>query len=628
MHFLDWLVIGVFIAISVGIGIFFTKKASRSEDDFFLAGRSLGWFVAGTSIVATTFSSDTPLWVAGLTGRLGISGNWFWWSGAIGSIGAIFLMARYWRRSGVVTEVEFVKFRYGVSKSSNLLRIFKAVSDGIVINSIVMASVTMAMAKVCTIVLNLSSEPLFKIPFFGNVTPMGAILVMLTAFVLVYSAVSGLYGVVYTDLFQFFMAMAGGIALAAIMYFDAAGHEGGVIGALQSSPAYKPGMLNMIPDLSLWNVGVMLFAINMGFTWIMALPTGGYYVQRLLSTKNENEATKAFLWFNFANYVIRSWPWIVVGMLAMVYFPDLPNKEDGYVQSISTFMPIGLKGLMVASFLAAFMSTMSTQLNWGTSYVVHDLYEAFINPKASKKNIIIVSRVCMVGFTLLAAIVASKLTTILSAYTFLMQFWAGMGIILIARWYWWRITAGAEFICLLFIVILILLLNLHSGSGENAPFFAQGFYDWFQNDLLHLHNLSAEDTNWVRWATRMFVFTFIPPMVWIPYAFLRSKKPNQSTINFYKKIRISSFGWRKIERETGLPAPKGEFMTNIAGWIVTVIALYGILLGTGCIIFQQWIKAAIFMPTGLFFGWITWKIMTGGMLSKIGGEDNNEENTA
>jgi hypothetical protein len=201
-----------------------------------------------------------------------------------------------------------------------------------------------------------------------------------------------------------------------------------------------------------------------------------------------------------------------------------------------------------------------------------------------------------------------------------MQFWAGMGLILIVRWYWWRITAGAEFICLLFIVIMVLLLNLHSGSGKNAPLLAQGFYDWIQNSLLQLHDLNPEDTKWIRWAVRMFVFTFIPPLVWIPYALIRSKTPNENAVSFYKKIRISSFGWKKVEQSTGLPAPKGEFMMNMLGWAVTAIALYGILLGTGCILFHQWLKAAFFMPAGIIFGWFTWKIMTGNILSEIDSE--------
>ncbi len=617
MCFVDWMVVALFIVVSIGIGLYFTKRASQSEDDFFLAGRSLGWFVAGTSIVATTFSSDTPLWVAGQTRRFGISGNWIWWSGAVGSIGAVYLFARYWRRSGVVTEVEFVKFRYGVSTSSNLLRMFKAISDGVVINGIIMASVTLAMAKVCKTVLVLSDKPLFTLPLIGGVTPMGAILIVLTIFVLFYSAMSGLYGVVYTDLFQFIMAMVGTVALAVIMYVDASKMPGGMMAALQRAPEFKSSLLQIIPDLSAWNVNAMLFMVYLGFLWIMALPTGGFYVQRLLSTKNEREATKAFLWYNFAHFVLRSWPWIIVGVLAVIYFPNLKNPEDSYALAIKQFMPPGLKGLMVAAFLAAFMSTMSTQLNWGTSYVVHDLYEAFINPNASKKNIILISRICMVGFTILAAIIATKLKTLISAYTFLMQFWAGMGLILVLRWYWWRITAGAEFICLLFIVIMILLLNLPSGLGKNAPLLAQGFYDWCQNSLLGLHNISKEDAEWVRWSVRVFIFTFAPPLVWIPYAFIRSEKPNEHAIEFYKKIRISSWGWRKVEEITGEPAPKGEFKMNLLGWLVTTGALYGILMGTGALIFHQWTFGAACLAVGLVCSLLTWKIMTSGFFASI-----------
>jgi SSS family solute:Na+ symporter len=610
MHFIDWSIVVMFVLASIGIGVYFTKRASQSEDDFFLAGRSLGWFVAGTSIVATTFSSDTPQWVAGHTRTFGISGNWIWWCSGVGTIAAIFFLARFWRRSGIVTEVEFVKFRYGVSTSSNMLRIFKAVTDGIVVNCMIMASVTLAMAKVSSIVLGLSDKPLFTIPGFGAVTPMVAILIVLTVFVLAYSAMSGLYGVVYTDLFQFIMAMIGTIALAVIMYVDATKQNGGLLAALQAAPDFKLGMLNMIPNLSIWNLGTMLFFVCAGFLWLMAFPTGGFYVQRLLSTKNEREATKAFLWFNFAHFVLRSWPWIVVGMLAMIYFPHLENAEDSYAQAISMFLPVGLKGLMVASFLAAFMSTMSTQLNWGTSYVVHDLYEAFINPNASKKNVLLISRICMVGFTVLAAVVATKLTSILSAYTFLMQLWAGMGLVLVARWYWWRITAGAEFVSLLVTTGLIVLLNIHVGGGENPPLLAQGFYNWCQA-ALHLESVAPDQVGWIQWAVRMMVFTFGPALIWVPYVLLRSKQPNEHAIEFFRKIRISSIGWRRVEQETGIKAPRGEFKANLIGWVVTSLALYGVLLGMGSVIFMQWKQAAVYLPIGIVCSWFTWKIMSG-----------------
>ena len=626
MAVLDWLVVVGFVAASIFIGLYFTKRASQSEDDFFLAGRSLGWFVAGTSIVATTFSSDTPQWVAGHSRSFGISGNWLWWCSGIGTIAAIFFLARYWRRTGVVTEVEFVKLRYGISRSSCALRIFKAVSDGILVNCTIMAAVTLAMAKVSTIVLGLSNEPIFEIPGIGGITPMVAILFVLTIFVLIYSAMSGLYGVVYTDLFQFFFAMIGTIALALIMYVDVSSREGGMLQALQAAPDFKVGMLDMIPDLTKWNLGVMLFIVYFGFLWIMAFPTGGFYVQRLLSTKNEQEATKAFLWFNFAHFVLRSWPWIVVGMLAIVYFPSTEqaagwHAENSYAMAISQFLPVGLKGLMVASFLAAYMSTISTHLNWGTSYLVHDLYEGFINPKASRKQIIWLSRACMVVFLVFAAVIAVKLTAMLDAYKFLNQIWAGMGLILVARWYWWRVTAGAEFICLLTTIIITALLNISVGSGESAHLLCQGFFDWIQA-AVHLSDIAADQVGWLHFAIRVFVATFVPPLIWIPYAFLRSRKPNESAVAFYKKMRISSFGWALVEKMTGLASPQGEFKMNFVGWIVTCFALYGILLGSGSLIFQQWKQAAIYLPIGIVASIYTWKIMSGSTFESLNEDES------
>jgi SSS family solute:Na+ symporter len=371
----------------------------------------------------------------------------------------------------------------------------------------------------------------------------------------------------------------------------------------------------MIPDLSQWNLGSMLFMVYFGFLWIMAFPTGGFYVQRLLSTKNEQEATKAFLWYNFAHYVLRSWPWIVVGMLAMVYFPSVEqaegwHAENSYAMAISQFLPVGLKGLMVAAFLAAYMSTISTHLNWGTSYVVHDLYEGFINKNASRRQIIRLSRACMVGFLIFAAVIAAKLTAMLDAYKFLTQIWAGMGLILVARWYWWRVTAGAEFVCLFTTLALTALLNLSVGSGESARLLCQGLFDWVQG-LVNLPDLAPDQVGWLHFATRVCIITFAPLLIWIPYAFLVARTPDASAVAFYKKMRIASFGWRRIERLTGLPSPEGEFKMNVVGWLVTCFALYGVLLVTGSLIFQQWGQAAVYLPIGIVASIGTWKIMSG-----------------
>jgi SSS family solute:Na+ symporter len=288
--------------------------------------------------------------------------------------------------------------------------------------------------------------------------------------------------------------------------------------------------------------------------------------------------------------------------------------------AISRFLPVGLKGLMVASFLAAYMSTISTHLNWGTSYVVHDLYEGFINKNASRRQIIRLSRTCMVGFLVFAAVIATKLTALLDAYKFLTQIWAGMGLILVARWYWWRVTAGAEFLCLLTTVVLTALLNISIGSGESARLLCQRLFDWIQV-VVNLPDLAPDKVGWLYFATRVFILTFAPLLIWIPYAFLIARKPDEAAVAFYKKMRIASVGWRRIENSTGLPAPKGEFKMNVIGWLVTCFALYGILLGSGSLIFQQWGQAAIYLPIGIAASIYSWKIMSGSTFKSLNEAD-------
>ncbi len=610
MAIIDWIILALFIATSIGIGIYFTKRASRGKEDFFLAGRSLGWFVAGTSIVATTFSSDTPQWVAGWSRSQGVSGNWLWWSAAIGQIGAIFFLARYWRRSEVVTEVGFVRLRYGTNKVSSALRIFKSIFDGVLVNCVIMASVTLAMAKVLTIVLNLSTQPVFVMPLFGGITWTAIILFMLTIFVLFYCALSGLYGVVYTDLFQFFFAMVGTVALAVIMYVDASGGEG-MMAKLEAAPGFSPDLLDVIPKLSLWNAATMSFFLYIGVVWWLSFPTGGFHVQRLLSTKNEDEATKAFLWYNFANYVLRSWPWIIVGMLAIIYFPNLENPEDSYAMAISKFLPVGLKGIMVASFLAAYMSTISTHLNWGTSYLVNDLYQAFINKTASQKKIVFVSRVCMVVLALLAALIATKLTYMITAYQFLTMLWAGVGLVLIARWYWWRVSAGTEFLALAVTVILTALLHMPAAIP-----WLHGVHESI--------GLGSEIDGLAIFCIRVTIMSIIPPLIWIPFAVITNRKPCDSTLAFHRKLRIASAGWRRVERETGVESPKGEFGRNLFGWFITVLTLYGMMLGTGSLLFHRWWAGAGFLLVAVIAGCFLLKILRGNGFS---GLSENKEST-
>jgi SSS family solute:Na+ symporter len=458
-----------------------------------------------------------------------------------------------------------------------------------------MASVTLAMSKVLTIVLGLSNDVLFTVPLIGGCTWSSVILFLLTLFVLGYCSVSGLYGVVYTDLFQFFFAMTGTTVLAVIMYIDASGGEG-MMAKLEAAPTFRPELLDMVPDLTVWNAASLSFFLYIGVVWWLSFPTGGFHVQRLLSTKNEMEATKAFLWFNIANYILRSWPWIVVGMLAIIYFPDLSNAEDSYAMSISRFLPIGLKGIMVASFLAAYMSTISTHLNWGSSYLVNDLYQAFINPEASQRRILRTSRICMVLLAILTALIATKLTMMIKAYQFLTMLWAGVGVILIARWYWWRVTAAAEFFTLLITVCLTALLHLPS----TMPVLAS---------IHEAMGLGTEVDDLAVFCIRIAVMTIVPPLFWIPYLFLTQRKPASSAVAFYEKMRISAAGWRLVETITGTPSPKGEFGQNLRAWFFTVLTLYSVMLGVGCLLFHQWKLAGGYVMSALVCGFVLSKCM-------------------
>jgi SSS family solute:Na+ symporter len=605
MLLVDWIIVGLFIGLSIVIGLYFSREAARGKDEFFLAGRSLGWFVAGTSIVATTFSSDTPQWVAGLARSQGIAGNWLWWSAAIGQVGAVFLLARYWRRSELVTEVEFIHLRYGSGITSSCLRVFRAVFDGVLVNCVIMASVTLAMAKILAVVLNLSDQPLTVLPFIGEVTSTGIVLALLTLFVIVYCSVSGLYGVVYTDLFQFVIAMTGSIVLAVVMYVDAASGPG-MLEKLQASPHFTDNTLDIIPNLTTWNAASFTFLMYVGVVWFLNFPTTGFHVQRLLSTRDENQAMRAFLWYNFANYVLRSWPWIVVGVLGLIYYPELTeaDSEKAYAMAVADFLPTGLKGLMVAAFLAAYMSTLSTHLNWGTSYLVNDVYLPYVHPKASSKVVVVISRCCLLVLAVIAAVIATKLTRMLDAYKFLYVLWAGVGTVLVARWYWWRVTAGAEVLAIGVTILLGWILhaptNLLPGSlavlgmvNLSPPAEGMPACQPALESLLQSMGVAPSTDEMAVFCIRVMLVTLIPAIVWIPYVLVVSQFPSAEAIAFYRKLRICGRGWRRVADECGLPLTQGEFRLSIACWVTACVFMYGCLVAIGSLIFQQWLVAGV-----------------------------------
>lgn len=599
MHILDWIVVGAFLAVSVLIGLWFSKRAARSKEDFFLAGRNLGWFVAGTSIVATTFSSDTPQWVAGHTRAAGISGNWIWWTAAIGHIAAVYFLARYWRKSNALTDIDLIRLRYEPGPAASTLRTSKAFFDGVFVNCGIMASVTLGMITVLKIAIPLHPDPETSLALWNNpvwsvglpdlaifpdafsITYGGLIAAGLTIFVLVYCGISGLYGVVYTDLIQFLLAMIGTTALAVIAYVHASGGDG-LMDKLGEAD-FGADKLALFPDLSLWNIETFTLLVFLGVFWWKDVPVYGFHIQRLLATKNEKHALGALLWFNISHYALRSWPWIIVGVLAVVYFPDLANPEQGYARMIDRFMPIGLRGLIVTAFLAAYMSTMSTHLNWGASYLVNDVLLASNRGQTlTRAKQILFARSMTVVLAVVVGILASLLTGMLEVYKFLAMFWSGMAVMLLVRWYWWRVNAVTELTCV--VATFICGIAVYAAPVVSV---IQAFYG-----LIGLWdgNIDAQPDPF---PMQVILMTLGMPLIWLPVAFLTHPKPGKAEHAFYKQVRPSSPGWRRVAQETGLALPKGGIMLNLASWLGCVAAVYGFMLGMGYALFHKWGKMSI-----------------------------------
>ena len=585
---LDWAVVVAYVVIAICIGIYFTKKASKSTTDFFVAGRSLPWFIAGTSIVATTFSCDTPLNVAGMTHRTGIFMNWFWWSAAIGQAATIFFFARLWRRTEALTDIEFVTKRYDASRATSILRVFRVFYDGVIINCLVTASVTFAMAKILKVMLNLSDTPVFQAPFFGDVTPSALLIIILAVCVMIYATLSGLYGVAYLDFVQFILAMVGSIALAAIVYVDVSTAGGtSMMDKLSAAPNFKQEILRFFPSFNTFDIVTVTFLVYVFIAWWPMSPGHGYFVQRLLATRSEKDSMLAFLWYNICHYIIRPWPWIIVGVFAYHYFPDLTDSESSFPLMINKFMPVGLKGIMVASLLAAFMSTIDTHLNWGSSYLINDLYRPFINKNATKKHYVKISRIGMVFLIVVALLITTKLERIIDAYMYLMVLEAGLGTVMILRWYWWRVNPYSEI------------------TGIGTCFIVANLMYFIRPDVT-----AADGTVTNYMAIRLMVTVAVVALVWISVTLITSRKPSPQTIEFYKKMRISGPGWRRLQKLTGVEPYPGEFKQSLIGWITCSVFLLAILLSIGKFLFHQWSWGTFYLVLALVSGYILKKIMS------------------
>jgi Na+/proline symporter len=546
----DWLVILFYGFIALSVGLVFARRAGRGIEEFFLSGRKAPWWLLGTSMVATTFSTDTPNLVTDMVRTNGVSQNWAWWAFLITGMCTVFFYAKLWRRSGAFTDIGFYELRYSGGIAA-FLRGFRALYLGVFFNVMIMASVTLAAIKIAGVLLGIDKYTTVLIA--GTVT-------------VAYSATSGLWGVVVTDLLLFVIAMVGSIAAA---YFALAQPEVGGLAGLISSPALE-GRLSFLPDFSDWRTAAIVFIIPVAIQWWStwypgAEPGGGGYVaQRMLAARSEKESMKATLWFNIAHYALRPWPWIVVALASLIVYPNLESitarfpgldpsivRHDLAYPAMLVFLPHGLLGLVVASLAAAYMSTISTHLNWGASYVVDDFYKRFIAPDRSGRHYVAVARLSTVLLIFLAGMVSLWLENALQAFQILLQIGAGTGLIFLLRWYWWRINAWSELSAMIVSFLVALYLEFgHESLGFTA---------------LHA-------------SLKLVLGVGITTVVWLTVTMLTPPTDRATLQAFYDRIRPFNIGWRAAVR-TG--PVEGSLAAAMLSWFFGCVVVYSALFGTG-----------------------------------------------
>ena len=544
----DSLVIAGYFALNLAIGLYYMRRARGSTSEFFLSGRDVPWWLAGTSMVATTFAADTPLLVTGIVARNGIAGNWLWWNMAASGMLTVFVYARLWRRAGVMTDVEFAELRYS-GRPAAFLRGFRALYLGAPINCIIIGWVNLAMMKILQVTLGLDQS--------GALWTLLAIL----AFTAFYTTLAGLWGVLVTDLVQFALKMGMVIALA---YFSVRAVGG--LGALESkirlldAAAGSGSRLAFFPAAgSAWMPAITLFVylgVNWWASWYPgAEPGGGGYVaQRIFSARNERHGLFATLWFNIAHYAVRPWPWILTALASLVLYPTLADKESGYVRTLMdpAVFPPALRGIMLAAFAAAYMSTVGTQLNWGASYIVNDFYRRFVRSRGSEREYVAVSQSVTVALTVASIYVTLHLASIEQAWKLLIVTGAGTGAVLLLRWFWWRINAWSEIAAMSTAAVVSLYLQIARGWDSDEP-----------RDF----------------ALIMLVTVGVTTIAWLAVTLLTAPEPNETLRKFYVRVRPHGAGWRPVARATGvapLGSLQGELMNAALGCVLVYAALFGV----------------------------------------------------
>ncbi len=563
LHWIDWMIIIALLVISFCINLYFKNRSAQGLESFLLGGRKFPWYLAGISMVATTFAADTPLAVTELVAQGGISGNWIWWAGLIGGMFTTFFFASLWRKSGVLTEVELIELRYH-GKPASILRGVKAIYLGLLMNVAIIAWVNKAMLTIIEVFFDVSP------------TTMWMIIIGLMLFSALYTSIGGLWGVAVTDAFQFVLAMIASVILAYLVVNspDIGGLEAMIDKLPEQSLHFLPSIGSDVGSMA-WTISMGAFLAFVGVQWWAswypgAEPGGGGYVaQRMMSTRNEKESMLSSLVFQILHYCIRPWPWILVALSAIILYPDLmeTSPREGYVLAMKDYLPSGLKGLLLASFLAAYMSTISTQLNWGAGYLSNDLYKRFIKPEASEKRLVAITRLFTIGIAIIGCGLSFVITSVSGVWEFVLECGAGLGLVLILRWYWWRINAFSEI------------------AATIAPFIAYTFSKYFLEDYLGQDFIDQKGT---------FFFTVLFTTVsWILVTFLTKPERKETLENFYAKV--NPMGWWSPIGENQLGKP---MLINVLAWASGVLLTYSVLFGIGKFLFQEWQDG--FICLGLF----------------------------
>jgi len=582
---LDWWIILLFFGLTLAVGLWVSRSAGKSTTDFFLSGRDMPWWLLGISMVATTFSADTPNLVTDIVRTNGVAGNWVWWAFLLTGMLTVFVYARLWRKSDVVTDLEFYELRYS-GKEAAFLRGFRALYLGVFFNVMIMASVCLAAIKIGGVMLGF--------------TPVETVLVA-SVITVIYSSIGGLKGVIITDFFQFILAM-GATFWAAAYLIDLP--QIGSLDQLLTHPNVM-GKLNFIPDLNQRELLITLFILPIAVQWWSvwypgAEPGGGGYIaQRMLSAKNEKHAIWATLLFNVAHYALRPWPWILIALASLIIYPDLnaiqaafPQMDAGIIRddlaypAMMTLLPAGAIGLVVASLIAAFMSTISSHLNWGSSYVVHDFYHRFIHPEASEKRLVSVGRISTVLLMVFSALFALVLSNALQAFQILLQIGAGTGLLFILRWFWYRVNAYSELTAMIVSFILAIYFQVvHTAVGFSS----------IANDLQFLLSVG------------------ITTLCWVGVTLMTSPSEMTTLTSFVKKIQPGGPGWAAVRAEMS----EEELQSKATGWnvpqgilclLVGAFAIYGALFSTGYFIYGEYLAGFLLGGLSLIAFYVLWRL--------------------